>query len=196
MAGLLPLWSGCLKGIAFALHQIAQCSHTTITSIHTPSTQAHAAVVHPCRCFADGQFEQAVGIALEARRLDKLEQTIKSSPDMVKILTYSLQVCQTLVISREFRQQVSPIPAVTPGGQVLCFPAGSIHAEGHTIMQAHTVQVLRLLIKLYESVPEPDWVNICQCLMFLDDSEEVAKILHNLIEGNEVWLSLDLGCPG
>lgn len=59
-----------------------------------------------CRCFADGQFEQAVGIALEARRLDKLEQTIKSSPDMVKILTYSLQVCQTLVVSREFRQQV------------------------------------------------------------------------------------------
>lgn len=102
------------------------------------------------RCFKDGQYEQAVGIALEARRLDKLEQTIKASPDMVKILTYSLQVCQTLVISREFRQQV-----------------------------------LRLLIKLYESVPDPDWVNICQCLMFLDDSQEVAKILHNLIEGTE-----------
>ena len=61
------------------------------------------------RCFRDGQYEQAVGIALEARRLDKLEQTIKSSPDMVKILTYSLQVCQTLVISREFRQRVSVI---------------------------------------------------------------------------------------
>lgn len=64
-------------------------------------------VFHACRCFKDGQYEQAVGIALEARRLDKLEQTIKASPDMVKILTYSLQVCQTLVISREFRQQVS-----------------------------------------------------------------------------------------
>ncbi|KAL0034615.1 hypothetical protein WJX79_010540 [Trebouxia sp. C0005] len=102
------------------------------------------------RCFRDGQYEQAVGIALEARRLDKLEQTIKSSPDMVRILTYSLQVCQTLVISREFRQKV-----------------------------------LRLLIKLYESVPNPDWVNICQCLMFLDDSQEVAKILHTLIEGTE-----------
>ena len=46
--------------------------------------------------------------------------------------------------------------------------------------------MLRLLIKLYESVPHPDWVNICQCLMFLDDSQEVAKILHNLIEGSEV----------
>lgn len=48
------------------------------------------------------------------------------------------------------------------------------------------LQVLRLLIKLYESVPNPDWVNICQCLMFLDDSQEVAKILHTLIEGTEV----------
>ncbi len=68
---------------------------------------------YACRCFRDGQYEQAVGIALEARRLDKLEQTIKSSPDMVKILTYSLQVCQTLVISREFRQQVLAAHAYT-----------------------------------------------------------------------------------
>lgn len=67
------------------------------------------------RCFRDGQYEQAVGIALEARRLDKLEQTIKSSPDMVKTLTYSLQVCQTLVISREFRQRV--IIICSPDGQ-------------------------------------------------------------------------------
>jgi len=42
------------------------------------------------------------------------------------------------------------------------------------------------LIQLYESVPNPDWVNICQCLMFLDDSQAVAKILHTLIEGTEV----------
>ena len=29
-----------------------------------------------CRCFRDGQFEQAVGIALECRRLDKLEEAV------------------------------------------------------------------------------------------------------------------------
>lgn len=75
-----------------------------------------------CRCFRDGQYEQAVGIALEARRLDKLEQSIKFSPDMVKILTYSLQVCQTLVISREFRQQVS---------QMLVCPQSCIEACYH-----------------------------------------------------------------
>ena len=97
---------------------------------------AHTAVVHPCRCFADGQFEQAVGIALEARRLDKLEQTIKSSPNMVKILTYSLQVCQTLVISREFRQQVSPDSTVL---QKLCFPARSERAQTIRSSSKHTL---------------------------------------------------------
>ena len=65
------------------------------------------------RCFQDGQYEQAVGIALESRRLDKLEETIRASPNMVKILTYSLQVCQTLVISREFRQEVALSPGIT-----------------------------------------------------------------------------------
>lgn len=55
-----------------------------------------------------------------------------------------------------------------------------------SVLSVFFPKVLRLLIKLYESVPNPDWVNICQCLMFLDDSQEVAKILHSLTEGTEV----------
>ncbi|KAK9844017.1 hypothetical protein WJX81_001983 [Elliptochloris bilobata] len=102
------------------------------------------------RCFTDGQFEQAVGIALETRRLDKLEEAVHRSPDTVGILTYALRVSQDLVVSREFR-----------------------------------FEVLRLLIKLYESVESPDWVSICQCLMFLDDAAEVAKILERLLKGSE-----------
>ncbi len=46
--------------------------------------------------------------------------------------------------------------------------------------------MLRLLIRLYESVESPDWVSICQCLMFLDDAAEVAKILERLLKGSEV----------
>ena len=49
-------------------------------------------------------------------------------------------------------------------------------------------QVLRLLIKLYESVDNPDWASICQCLMFLDDAAEVAKILARLLKGSQVRL--------
>ena len=43
-----------------------------------------------------------------------------------------------------------------------------------------------MLIRLYESSPAPDYVDICQCLMFLDDAPEVAKILNNLLTGTEV----------
>jgi hypothetical protein len=48
-------------------------------------------------------------------------------------------------------------------------------------------QVLRLLIRLYEECEQPDYVVICQCLMFLDDAPEVAKILNKLLSsGSEV----------
>jgi 26S proteasome regulatory subunit N2 len=47
--------------------------------------------------------------------------------------------------------------------------------------------VLRLLIRLYEECDQPDYVVICQCLMFLDDAPEVAKILNKLLSsGSEV----------
>lgn len=59
-----------------------------------------------CRCFSDGQVEQAIGIALESRRLDKLEESVRRAPDTVTTLDYALQVCQRMVINREFRQQV------------------------------------------------------------------------------------------
>lgn len=79
------------------------------------------------RCFVDGQYEQAVGIALEARRLDKLAETIKSSPNRVKTLTYSLQVCQTLVINREFREEVRC-------GQYMNAPASAVqHLRPHRV---------------------------------------------------------------
>lgn len=61
-----------------------------------------------CRCYRDGQFEQAVGIALESRRLDQLESATQRAPDTVKALTYALRVSQKLLISRKFREQVRP----------------------------------------------------------------------------------------
>lgn len=112
------------------------------------------------RCCEHGQFEQAVGVALEARRLDKLEEVVSRSTAPSATLSYALRVCQQLVINREFRQQV-----------------------------------LRLVVRLYAGVPDPDYVDICQCLMFLDDAPEVAKILHKLLQGSEddVLLAYQVG---
>ncbi len=59
------------------------------------------------RCFRDGQYEQGVGIALESRRLDKLEEAVHRAPDTVTILRYALRVCQRVVASKDFRLQVN-----------------------------------------------------------------------------------------
>ena len=51
-------------------------------------------------------------MALEGRRLDKLEEVVSRSNQQPATLAYALRVCQQLVINRDFRQQV--------GGRVAC----------------------------------------------------------------------------
>ena len=63
-----------------------------------------------CRCTQDAQYEQAIGIALESRRLDRLEQVVTAAPDQIHLLAYSLDVCNRLVVSRDFRQEVGSKP--------------------------------------------------------------------------------------
>jgi len=102
------------------------------------------------KCCAHGQYEQAVGVALEARRLDMLEKVIAGSGDATRTLGYAMRVARGTLVSRAFRDQV-----------------------------------LRLLIRMYETVPRPDWPEVCQCLMFLDDDAEVARIMEALVSGTE-----------
>lgn len=47
-----------------------------------------------------------MGVALEGRRLDKLEEVVGRSTNPAATLAYALRVCQQLVINRDFRQQV------------------------------------------------------------------------------------------
>ena len=49
---------------------------------------------------------QAIGIALESRRIDRLEQSILQSDDVMATLQYTLNASLKLVASREFRTQV------------------------------------------------------------------------------------------
>lgn len=45
--------------------------------------------------------------------------------------------------------------------------------------------VLRTLVGLYRGLAIPDYVNMCQCLIFLDDPQSVAEILDKLVQGQE-----------
>lgn len=50
-----------------------------------------------------------------------------------------------------------------------------------TLILVLVVQVLRLLVKVFQKLPSPDYLSICQCLMFLDEPEGVASILEKLL---------------
>ncbi len=46
------------------------------------------------RCFNDGQYNQAIGIALESRRLDKIREAIERSNDVEQKLGYTFTIAQ------------------------------------------------------------------------------------------------------
>jgi len=58
------------------------------------------------RCFAHGQYKQALGIALETRRLDIFKKSILESDDQQAMLSYALKVTMTLIQNRSFRNEV------------------------------------------------------------------------------------------
>ncbi|OAY28247.1 26S proteasome non-ATPase regulatory subunit 1 homolog A [Manihot esculenta] len=98
------------------------------------------------KCIMDGKYQQAMGIAIECRRLDKLEEAITKSDNVHGTLSYCINVSHAFVSRREYRREV-----------------------------------LHLLVNVYQKLPHPDYLSICQCLMFLDEPEGVASILEKLL---------------
>jgi 26S proteasome regulatory subunit N2 len=102
------------------------------------------------RCLDDGQYRQALGIALETRRMDIVEASIMKSDDVSAMLSYAFQITMSLIQNRSFRNTV-----------------------------------LRCLVNLYRGLVTPDYVNMCQCLIFLEDPLAVSELLDNLTKGGE-----------
>ncbi|CAL5416678.1 unnamed protein product [Camellia sinensis] len=98
------------------------------------------------KCILDGKYQQAIGMAIECRRLDKLEEAIMKSDNIHATLSYCINISHSFVNLREYRHEV-----------------------------------LRLLVKVYKKLPSPDYLSICQCLMFLDEPEGVVSILETLL---------------
>lgn len=64
------------------------------------------------RCIKDGENKQAVGIALDARRLDVIERIFNETKDS-SILTYILEAAMTIVMRLDFRNKVSNVVVKT-----------------------------------------------------------------------------------
>jgi len=102
------------------------------------------------RCFATGRHKEALGVALEARRLDVVEKSVVASGQVKEMLGHLFKISQSQIDNRTFRHQV-----------------------------------LRVLVKLYRNLEVPDYIAVCQCLLFLDDAQSVADILGGLIKKDE-----------
>uniref|UniRef100_A0A8D8S6N1 26S proteasome non-ATPase regulatory subunit 1 n=1 Tax=Cacopsylla melanoneura TaxID=428564 RepID=A0A8D8S6N1_9HEMI len=57
-------------------------------------------------CLASKQFKEALGIALETRRMDIFEAAIKKSDDTAGILQYTLSLAMSSIQSRSFRAEI------------------------------------------------------------------------------------------
>eukprot|EP01041_Mallomonas_annulata_P003308 gene3308-6550_t len=106
------------------------------------------------RCFQDKCFEQAIGIALDTRRIDKVEEvcTVSISSGRESILGYTFNLCigARNVTSREFR-----------------------------------LAVISTLVKLYSTLADPDYSNVCFGLQFLNRPADVAAALDHLCKGTQ-----------
>jgi 26S proteasome regulatory subunit N2 len=58
------------------------------------------------RCFRDGSYEQALGIAIEARRVDMVREAINRSPRRTEMLVHAFDLCQSVVTLRSWRREV------------------------------------------------------------------------------------------
>ena len=76
-----------------------------------PNLQIFEVITDDClgmydRCYNDKKYKQALGIAIEARRLDKIEECISKSNDVPGLLAYCQKLCMDVVINKHFRQTV------------------------------------------------------------------------------------------
>ncbi|CAF0707844.1 unnamed protein product [Brachionus calyciflorus] len=110
------------------------------------------------RCLDDKKFKQAIGLAIETRRLDVLEKSILTSTNVTETISYAYKITLSLIQNRKFRNAI-----------------------------------LNLLVRIYSNLPNPDYVNVVQCLIYLDEPEQVASILENLVRANNVLMAFQIG---
>merc|ERR1711953_317908 len=101
------------------------------------------------KCFVDKQFKQALGIAIESRRMDMFVKSIEKADNRDEMLSYAFRVVMNFQQNRSFRGEL-----------------------------------LRRLIELYNKAAKPDYVQMVQNLIFLDDPVVVAEILETLSQGS------------
>ncbi|KAK7702905.1 proteasome regulatory particle base subunit [Botryosphaeria dothidea] len=114
-------------------------------------------------CYQVGAYQQVVGIAIEARNLEVLRETIlRASQDEKKqgkkaasgapgkseeLMEYILDICMNVVQERGLRNEI-----------------------------------LRLILDLLNELPNPDYFSIAKCVVYLNQHSMASNMLRHLVE--------------
>lgn len=111
-------------------------------------------------CFTREQYKQALGIAIEARRLDVVYRAI--TRERLPGIGEGASLAEIGAAAAAAAEANAPIPAGAGAGAML---AHSLEACKTTIgsrdFRAH---VLRLLVTVYRRLPSPDYLGMVECL--------------------------------
>lgn len=133
------------------------------------------------KCYEEEDYKPAIGIAIEARRLDVVQDGIRLATQRsetrkgkardvereggVELMEYVLDMTMEVVQEIKLREKVvKPVSVV------------------FVIVLIHTVlQLLRLLVGLFLEIPNPDYFSISKCVIHLNDTVLAGKILQDLV---------------
>jgi len=138
------------------------------------------------RCFEDKKFKQAIGISIETRRLDVFEKAILTSVSVLEMKSFlkkHQRDCDLIFFSILFLK--------TNVSETISYA----YKITLSLIQNRKFRnaILKLLVKIYSNLPNPDYVNLVQCLIYLDEPEQVATVLENLIRSNNYLMAYQLG---
>ncbi|KAF8251062.1 26S proteasome regulatory complex, non-ATPase subcomplex, Rpn2/Psmd1 subunit [Wilcoxina mikolae CBS 423.85] len=120
------------------------------------------------KCYEEEDYKPAIGIAIEARRLDVVEEGIKLAGQRSKDRKGKAKdQAEEKDVAVDLMEYVLEIAMV----------------EVQEISLRE--RLLRLLVKLFLSLPTPDYFSISKCVIHLNDTSLAAKILQDLVQKEE-----------
>lgn len=98
------------------------------------------------QCIEKREYRQALGVALETRRLDVIEHVFNLTHDKA-LLKYVLEMVMRVIVDPEARRDV-----------------------------------LNLLVRLFQSLDEPDYFSAAQCYVYLNEPQLTSDLLRSLLQ--------------
>lgn len=120
------------------------------------------------KCYEDDDYKPAIGIAIESRRLDVVEDGIKQASMRGK---------------ERIRKTNDSSDAKDPSVDLMEYVLDT--AMGEVLEISLRERLLRLLVGLFLALPSPDYFSISKCVIHLNDTSLASKILQDLVKKDD-----------